>query len=45
MPTVTEDRSWFVPRDVNGFLGLVFDNLTVLSFLSLFPQNAEPALV
>ena len=25
---------WFVPGDWNGFFGLMFDNLTVLSFLS-----------
>jgi len=25
---------WFVPGDINGFFGLFFDNLTVLSFLS-----------
>ena len=25
---------WFVPGDLNGFFGLMFDNLTVLSFLA-----------
>lgn len=25
---------WFVPEDLNGFFGLMFDNLTVLSFLA-----------
>ncbi|HTV48241.1 MAG TPA: hypothetical protein VMG59_07340 [Phycisphaerae bacterium] len=25
---------WFAPGDINGFFGLFFDNLTVLSFLS-----------
>ena len=25
---------WFAPGDVNGFFGLMFDNLTVLSFLA-----------
>src|SRR5271170_1879623 len=25
---------WFVTEDINGFFGLIFDNLTVLSFLS-----------
>ena len=25
---------WFAPGDLNGFFGLVFDNLTVLSFLA-----------
>jgi len=25
---------WFAPGDINGFFGLIFDNLTVLSFLS-----------
>ena len=25
---------WFVPGDINGFFGLMFDNLTVLSFLA-----------
>ena len=25
---------WFVAEDINGFFGLIFDNLTVLSFLS-----------
>jgi adenine/guanine/hypoxanthine permease len=25
---------WFVPGDINGFFGLIIDNLTVLSFLS-----------
>jgi len=25
---------WFVPGDVNGFFGLMFDNMTVLSFLA-----------
>ena len=34
MPSADETSSWFVPRDINGFLGLLFDNLTVLSFLS-----------
>jgi AGZA family xanthine/uracil permease-like MFS transporter len=33
---VTEraDRGWFVLGDLNGFFGLMFDNLTVLSFLA-----------
>ena len=26
--------TWFVPGDLNGFFGLMFDNLTVLSFLA-----------
>ena len=25
---------WFVPGDINGFFGLMFDNLTVMSFLA-----------
>ncbi|MFH1223385.1 MAG: hypothetical protein V1647_03470 [Pseudomonadota bacterium] len=25
---------WFVPGDINGFFGLMFDNMTVLSFLA-----------
>ena len=25
---------WFVPGDLNGFFGLMFDNMTVLSFLA-----------
>ena len=34
MPQAQQSQTWFVARDINGFLGLVFDNLTVLSFLS-----------
>lgn len=29
-----KNRSWFAIGDINGFFGLAFDNLTVLSFLS-----------
>src|SRR5512139_2149923 len=25
---------WFAPGDINGFFGLMFDNVTVLSFLA-----------
>jgi len=36
MPTQTAQQRyrWFVPGDINGFFGLMFDNLTVLSFLA-----------
>jgi adenine/guanine/hypoxanthine permease len=27
-------KKWFAPGDVNGFFGLMFDNVTVLSFLA-----------
>src|SRR5271169_2387523 len=32
-PSSSEYR-WFAPGDLNGFFGLMFDNLTVLSFLA-----------
>src|SRR5215471_17823716 len=37
--TATVPRSayrWFASGDINGFFGLMFDNLTVLSFLAGF---------
>jgi len=34
MNTSVGTRRWFVLGDLNGFFGLMFDNLTVLSFLS-----------
>ena len=30
----TSSYEWFAPGDLNGFFGLMFDNLTVLSFLA-----------
>ncbi len=30
----TQPFKWFVVGDINGFLGLMFDNMTVLSFLA-----------
>jgi AGZA family xanthine/uracil permease-like MFS transporter len=29
-----KNNRWFAPGDINGFFGLAFDNLTVLSFLA-----------
>ncbi|MGD0462927.1 MAG: hypothetical protein ABSB74_10610 [Tepidisphaeraceae bacterium] len=34
MPPIRQPYRWFVLGDLNGFFGLIFDNLTVLSFLS-----------
>jgi AGZA family xanthine/uracil permease-like MFS transporter len=34
MTTTTSRYRWFVVGDINGFFGLMFDNLTVLSFLA-----------
>lgn len=34
MPPSRQPYRWFVLGDLNGFFGLIFDNLTVLSFLS-----------
>ena len=34
MEQVRQPFRWFVPGDINGFFGLFFDNLSVLSFLS-----------
>jgi AGZA family xanthine/uracil permease-like MFS transporter len=34
MTTNDKKYRWFVPGDLNGFFGLIFDNLTVLSFLA-----------
>jgi AGZA family xanthine/uracil permease-like MFS transporter len=34
MTTSAKPYRWFVSGDVNGFFGLMFDNLTVLSFLA-----------
>jgi len=34
MHKLTPKYRWFVPGDINGFCGLMFDNLTVLSFLA-----------
>ena len=31
---------WFALGDINGFFGLAFDNLTVLSFLSAILTGA-----
>lgn len=33
MPPITQ-RRWFVPGDLNGFFGLVVDNLSILGFIS-----------
>ena len=38
---------WFTAGDINGFFGLMFDNLTVLSFLAgilIFVLNILPIL-
>ncbi|MFD1297559.1 hypothetical protein ACFQ4Q_13050 [Lysobacter gummosus] len=32
--TPTKQRSWFVAGDLNGFFGLVVDNLSILGFIS-----------
>jgi AGZA family xanthine/uracil permease-like MFS transporter len=34
MTTTRQRYRWFVTGDINGFFGLMFDNLTVLSFLA-----------
>src|SRR5258706_2892424 len=34
MASTPQRFRWFVLGDINGFFGLIFDNLTVLSFLS-----------
>src|SRR6185436_10117274 len=33
-PITHMKSKWFVPGDLNGFFGLMFDNVTVLSFLA-----------
>ncbi len=33
-PQAPSSYEWFAPGDINGFFGLLFDNLTVLSFLA-----------
>jgi AGZA family xanthine/uracil permease-like MFS transporter len=34
MPSQDQTDRWFVLGDVNGFFGLMFDNMAVLSFLA-----------
>lgn len=34
MPTENQTEPWFVLGDLNGFFGLMFDNMAVLSFLA-----------
>lgn len=34
MSDTSASRRWFVPGDINGFFGLVVDNLSILAFLS-----------
>ena len=34
MTSQTRSRKWFVPGDLNGFFGLVVDNLSILGFIA-----------
>src|SRR5690606_14852835 len=34
-PTARRAPRWFVPGDINGFFGLVVDNLSILGFIAM----------